>query len=61
MGFFNNQDKIYRAQAMKATPSQPVQEIQMIVEYFDKSEKIVRGIWYEKQEHTGKRQCKKRC
>ena len=37
MGFFNNQERINRGQAMKATPSQPVQEIEMIVEYFDKT------------------------
>lgn len=34
---FNNPEKIYRAQAVKATPPQPVQEIEMIVEYFDKT------------------------
>ena len=37
MGLFNNQERINRGQAMKATPSQPVQEIEMIVEYFDKT------------------------
>lgn len=37
MGLFNQQERIYRGQAMKATPSQPVQEIEMIVEYFDKT------------------------
>ena len=37
MGFFNNKERINRGQAMKATPSQPVQEIEMIVEYFDKT------------------------
>ena len=37
MGLFNHQERINRGQAMKATPSQPVQEIEMIVEYFDKT------------------------
>ena len=37
MGLFNNQERMNRGQAMKATPSQPVQEIQMIVVYFDGS------------------------
>ena len=37
MGLFNNQERINRVQAVKATPSQPVQEIEMIVEYFDKT------------------------
>ena len=37
MGLFNNQERMYRGQAMKATPYQPVQEIEMIVEYFDKT------------------------
>ena len=37
MGLFNNQERINRGQAMKATPSQPVQEIEMLVEYFDKT------------------------
>lgn len=37
MGLFNNQERMNRGQAMKATPSQPVQEIEMIVEYFDKT------------------------
>lgn len=37
MGLFNNQDRINGVQAMKATPSPPVQEIEMIVEYFDKT------------------------
>lgn len=32
MGLFNNQERMNRGQAMKATPSQPVQEIEMIVE-----------------------------
>ena len=35
MGLFNQQERINGVQAMKATPSQPVQEIQMIVVYFD--------------------------
>ncbi|ORJ28575.1 thiopurine S-methyltransferase [Streptococcus oralis] len=37
MGLFNHQERINGVQAMKATPSQPVQEIEMIVEYFDKT------------------------
>lgn len=37
MGLFNNQERIIGGQAMKATPSQPVQEIEMILEYFDKT------------------------
>ena len=37
MELFNHQERINRGQAMKATPSQPVQEIEMIVEYFDKT------------------------
>ena len=37
MGLFNNQERINRVQAVKATPSQPVQEIEMLVEYFDKT------------------------
>ena len=37
MGLFNNQERMNRLQAVKATPSQPVQEIQMIVVYFDGS------------------------
>ena len=37
MGLFNNQERNNRVQAVKATPSQPVQEIEMIVEYFDKT------------------------
>lgn len=37
MGLFNNQERMNRVQAVKATPSQPVQEIEMIVEYFDKT------------------------
>lgn len=37
MGLFNHQDRINGVQAMKATPSPPVQEIEMIVEYFDKT------------------------
>ena len=37
MGLFNNQERMNRGQAMKATPSQPVQEIEMILEYFDKT------------------------
>ena len=37
MGLFNNQERINRIQAVKATPPQTVQEIEMIVEYFDKA------------------------
>lgn len=37
MGLFNHQERINRGQAMKATLSQQVQEIKMIVEYFDKT------------------------
>lgn len=37
MGLFNNQERMNRGQAMKATPSQPVQEIEMILKYFDKT------------------------
>ena len=31
MGLFNNQERINRIQAVKATPPQPVQEIEIIV------------------------------
>ena len=37
MGMFNNKERINRIQAVKATPPQPVQEIEMLVEYFDKT------------------------
>ena len=37
MGLFNNQERINRIQAVKATPPQTVQEIEMIVEYLDKT------------------------
>ena len=37
MGLFNHQERINRGQSMKATLSQQVQEIKMIVEYFDKT------------------------
>ena len=42
MGLFNHQERINRGQAMKATLSQPVQDIKMqdikmIVEYFDRT------------------------
>lgn len=37
MGFFDNQERMNGLQAVKATPPQPVQEIVMIVEYFDKT------------------------
>ena len=32
MGLFNHQERINGVQAMKATPSQPVQEITMLVD-----------------------------
>ena len=35
MGFFDNQERTSGLQAVKATPPQPVQEIVMVVEYFD--------------------------
>lgn len=37
MELFNHQERINRGQAMKTTLSQPVQEIKMIVEYFDRT------------------------
>lgn len=37
MGFFNNLERMNGLQAAKATPPQPVQEIVMVVEYFDKT------------------------
>ena len=37
MGLFNNQEGINRGLVMKAEPSQPVQELEMLVEYFDKT------------------------
>lgn len=37
MGFFNNLERMNGLQAAKATPPQPLQEIEMIVEYFDKT------------------------
>ena len=37
MGLFNNQERMNGGQAMKARSSQSVQEIEMIVEYFDKT------------------------
>lgn len=37
MGLFNHQERINRIQAVKATPPQAVQEIEMIVEYFDET------------------------
>ena len=37
MGLFNNQERINRGQVMKAEPSLPVQELEMLVEYFDKT------------------------
>lgn len=37
MGLFNNQERMNGLQAAKATPPQPLQEIEMVVEYFDKT------------------------
>lgn len=37
MGFFDNQERMNGLQAVKATPPQPLQEIKMVVEYFDKT------------------------
>ncbi len=37
MGLFNHQERINGVQAMKSTTSQSVQEIEMIVECFDKT------------------------
>ena len=37
MGFFDSQERTSGLQAVKATPPQPVQKIEMIVEYFDKT------------------------
>lgn len=37
MGFFNNQERMNGLQAAKVTPPKPFQEIEMIVEYFDKT------------------------
>ena len=37
MGFFDNQERTSGLQAVKATPPQPAQEIEMVVEYFDKT------------------------
>lgn len=37
MRFFDNQERISGLQAVKATPPQPTQEIEMVVEYFDKT------------------------
>lgn len=37
MGFFDNQERTSGLQAVKATPPQPLQEIKMVVEYFDKT------------------------
>jgi len=36
MGLFNNQERMNRLQAVKATPSQPVQEIEMNLEELEK-------------------------
>ena len=49
MGLFNNQERNNRVQAVKATPSQPVQEIEMIVEYFDKTVESI-SITYNLEE-----------
>ena len=37
MGFFDNQERTSGLQAVKVTPPQSVQEIVMVVEYFDKT------------------------
>lgn len=37
MGLFTNQERMNGGQAMKVAPSQPLQEIEMVVEYFDKT------------------------
>lgn len=37
MGFFDNQERMNGLQAVKATSPQPAQEIEMVVEYFDKT------------------------
>lgn len=37
MGFFDNQERMNGLQAVKATPPQSLQEIKMVVEYFDKT------------------------
>ncbi len=37
MGLFNNLERMNGLQAAKAAPPQPLQEIEMIVEYFDKT------------------------
>ena len=37
MGFFDNQERMNGLQAAKATPPQPFQEIEISVEYFDKT------------------------
>ena len=37
MRFFDSQERTSGLQAVKATPPQPVQEIVMVVEYFDKT------------------------
>ena len=37
MGLLNHQERFNGVLAMKSTPPQPVQEIEMIVEYFDKT------------------------
>lgn len=37
MGFFDNQERMNSLQAKKATPPHPLQEIEMVVECFDKT------------------------
>ena len=37
MRFFDSQERTSGLQAVKATPPQPVQEIVMVIEYFDKT------------------------
>lgn len=37
MGFFDNQESMNGIRAAKATSPQPVQEIEMVIEYFDKT------------------------
>ena len=37
MSLFNNQERMNGMQAAKATSPQPVQEIEMVIEYFDKT------------------------
>lgn len=37
MSLFNNQERMNGMQVAKATPPQPVQEIEIVIEYFDKT------------------------